>query len=556
MKQKTIHLARAAMTLLLVMLCSIGVWAEQKSVSLGGNASDGWFINMPANGTATSVANAAVLTLTADDISAGKGTFKIYDEGGKDGDYSHSYYGYLIITLPEGFIPQVSGSINTESCCDYLQVFDGTSTSTQLGEPYYKGEKTIAPLRSYSRSIMLHFYSDGSVARTGFELTLEPLDAHNLEYAQFSWQEFLPYTGSPIALNPTVTAGDNVVLTQDTHYTVTTSPSPVQEIGNYEMTITGIAPYYGTLNANFAVTTNLEGDGTEAHPYLISNITDYNLFVSYINAGTAPYADNGKIYKLTADIGTDLEPVTAMVGSVTGSTQVKAFSGILDGDGHTLTVGLSDTGNQGVAPFRYISTATIKNLTVAGTISSNSYHTSGLVGFAAGTNLIENCTVTATLNISSDYAGGIIGHGLESVTTIKDCVFAGTIVGVSSSRNRIGGIWGWSDTATPTLQNCLEKGTYTNINSLHPMGLQGNSGTITDCYYLNAQKNSPLNACTVSGAYRVYTAQPDGMITKYQQLVDGNNYYIERFSYRHQLYFEFQGRSLDRRYRLYRNYHG
>ena len=103
------------MTLLLVMLCSIGVWAEQKSVSLGGNASDGWFINMPANGTATSVANAAVLTLTADDISAGKGTFKIYDDGSKDGNYSHSYYGYLIITLPEGFIPQVSGSINTES---------------------------------------------------------------------------------------------------------------------------------------------------------------------------------------------------------------------------------------------------------------------------------------------------------------------------------------------------------------------------------------------------------------------------------------------------------
>ena len=527
MKQKTIHLARAAMTLLLVMLCTMGVWADQKPVSLLDDGEGSWYINMPAKGTATSVANAAVLTLTADDISAGKGTFKIYDDGGKDGNYSDSYYGYLIITAPEGYVPQLSGSVYTEGCCDYLHVFNGTTTDNKLGGDY-KGSMTVGPLRSNSQSMLVYFHSDSSVNYSGLNLTVGLVDARNLALASIVMPAYLPYTGSQIAINPSVTACDGVVLTKDTHYTVTTSPSPVQEIGNYEMTITGIAPYYGTLNANFAVTTNLEGNGTEAHPYLISNITDYNLFVSYINAGTAPYADNGKIYKLTADIGTDLEPVTAMVGRVTGSTQVKAFTGVLDGDGHTLTVNLSDTGNQGVAPFRYISTATIKNLTVAGTIASNSYHTSGLVGFAAGTNLIENCTVTATLNLSSDYAGGIIGHGLESVTTIKDCVFAGTIKGIDTGHYNIGGIWGWSTTATPILQNCLEKGSYPSwVNSFHPIGLQGNSGTITDCYYVNAQKNSPSNPCDVSGAYRVYTDLPDGKITKYQQLVDGNNYYVD-----------------------------
>ena len=85
MKQKTIHLARAAMTLLLVMLCTMGAWAAQTPVSLSDDGAGGWFINMPAKGTATSVANAAVLTLTADDISAGKIPFKLYDDGGKDG---------------------------------------------------------------------------------------------------------------------------------------------------------------------------------------------------------------------------------------------------------------------------------------------------------------------------------------------------------------------------------------------------------------------------------------------------------------------------------------
>ena len=158
-----------------------------------------------------------------------------------------------------------------------------------------------------------------------------------------------------------------------------------------------------------------------------------------------------------------------------------------------------------MAPFHYINGATIKDLTVAGSIASASYHTSGLVGFADGTNTIENCLVTATLNISSNYAGGIIGHGLNSNITIEGCVFAGTINGVDGDRSNIGGIWGWSDSGTPTLMNCLEAGTYTNIASMHPMGLQKNKGTITNCYYVTPQIGSPSNACTVSGAKQAYT---------------------------------------------------
>ena len=531
MKQKRrLFLARAAMTLLLTLLIPGGLWAAQTPVSLSDDGAGGWFINMPAKGTATSVANAAVLTLTADDISAGKIPFKLYDDGGKDGNYSQSYNGYLLITVPSRYIITMNGTqVGESTSWDYLYVYDGDNTSAKRSGPFGGSDnQSHVNVTSSTNTVLVSFYSDGSNEGAGMDITVDITDTYNLNIGSVFAAPYIPFTGSVIDMNPAVTTCNNITLTKDTHYTVTTSPSPVKEIGDYEMTITAIDPYYGTLNANFAVTANLEGDGTEAHPYHISNITEYNLFVSYINGGITPYAEDGKNFKLTANIGSDLEPVTAMVGRVTGSTQVKAFTGVLDGDGHTLTVDLSDTGNQGVAPFRYISTATIKNLTVAGTIASNSYHTSGLVGFAAGTNLIDNCTVTATLNLSSDYAGGIIGHGLESVTTIKDCVFAGTIKGIDTGHYNIGGIWGWSHTATPILQNCLEKGSYPSwVNSFHPIGLQGNSGTITDCYYLNPQKNSPSNPCAVSGAYRVFTDLPDGKITKYQQLVDGNNYYID-----------------------------
>jgi len=273
------------------------------------------------------------------------------------------------------------------------------------------------------------------------------------------------------------------------------------------------------------------GSGTEDDPYIISNEYDWNTFAYDVNNGKNY---SGKFVRLDADI--DISTTVGLRGD-------KPFSGTFLGNRHTLTTNISSTttgtgvNEQGVAPFHYINGATIKDLTVAGTIASASYHTSGLVGFADGTNLIENCAVTATLNIGSNYAGGIIGHGQGSTTTIRGCAFAGTINGVDGDRNNIGGIWGWSDSGTPALVNCLEAGTYTNIASMHPMGLQGGSGTITNCFYVNPQVGEPRNACTVSGAKQAYTAvttpanlgskvKDYGMLTAYENgiLYDGTYY--------------------------------
>lgn len=103
-RPRHLFLARATMTLLLALFTSIGAWAEQTAVTLSGNATDGWYINMPANGSAKTVDNAAVLTLTTADLAAGKGIFKVYDDGGQSSKYSSNYEGYLIITAPEGYL--------------------------------------------------------------------------------------------------------------------------------------------------------------------------------------------------------------------------------------------------------------------------------------------------------------------------------------------------------------------------------------------------------------------------------------------------------------------
>ena len=246
-----------------------------------------------------------------------------------------------------------------------------------------------------------------------------------------------------------------------------------------------------------------EGEGTAEDPYTIRSSSEWGTFASRV-AASEDDKDRyeGKYIRLETDL-----TVTEMIGY----DDFHPFKGTFLGNGHTLTFNQNiypehdEIPWQGISPFHYINGATIKDLKVAGTITSQTVYTSGLVGFAEGTNLIENCVVTTTLNISSDYAGGIVGNGLNSNTTIKNCVFAGTINGVDGDRANIGGILGYCNGATPTLENCLEKGTYTNIASMHPMGLQGGSGTITNCYYVTPQIGSPNNACNVSGAQQART---------------------------------------------------
>ena len=367
----------------------------------------------------------------------------------------------------------------------------------------------------------------GSVWEIKNDKVVPFIDYQNIYTATVAGLEHpLLWTGNAIDANYTVKDDHGNVLTLGTDYTSAISPEEVLEVGEYTLTITGVNSYKGTKTISFNVNKQLSGDGTLEAPYLISNANDWNTFSSNVNAGDS-YSN--AYVKFADEFDNTESPVTVQVGIGIE----KPFSGTLLGNNKTLHVNLTNTVNetnevaQGVAPFHYIKNATIKDLTIAGTISSASYHTSGLVGFADGENLLEGCVVNATLNITNNYAGGIVGHGRSSATTIKDCIFAGSINGGNTSRSNIGGIWGWSDTAQPKLQNCLEKGTYTYISSMHPMGLQGNSGSITDCYYLTAQKGSPSNVCTVSGATRVYTAEQAGKITKYQKLVDGADYYLE-----------------------------
>ena len=78
------------------------------------------------------------------------------------------------------------------------------------------------------------------------------------------------------------------------------------------------------------------------------------------------------------------------------------------------------------------------------------------------------------------HCGGILGHGLKSTTTIRDCLFSGTISGTTTAT---GIIYGWGDIdGTHTIVNCMANGTYTNCNDIDLLKKAGGTEVITNCY--------------------------------------------------------------------------
>jgi hypothetical protein len=291
-------------------------------------------------------------------------------------------------------------------------------------------------------------------------------------------------TGASVEPVPTVKFF-NTTLVNGTDYTVAYSNNTSGGTGFVIITGTETA-YWGVKTVNFIIAANtLPGGGTVESPYTISDADHWNEFVNSVNNG---FSYSGKIVQLTANIN---------INSSVGLREDFPFSGTFDGAGHTLTAnitanGANTSGNiQGVAPFHFIKNATIKNLRIAGAITSTEHHTAGLVGFASGTNTIQSCVVSATLNVSGNYVGGFIGHSQTSSITITDCLFDGTIARQTSSGNPAAGLWGWKDGGSAVITNCLENGTYTNCTNVDAIGWVP-SITISNTYRINNSSRGTL----------------------------------------------------------------
>lgn len=133
-----------------------------------------------------------------------------------------------------------------------------------------------------------------------------------------------------------------------------------------------------------------------------------------------------------------------------------SFKGTFDGNGHKISnLYVKRAGRAGL--FASIFGASIKNLTVEGTVVGSSYDgtdltgVGGIVGFSTSQILIENCVSNVNVSSSCKNTGGICGNVNGGDSVIRNCINIGSI---ESNSDKTGGISGNPD----IVYNCANFG--------------------------------------------------------------------------------------------------
>lgn len=239
----------------------------------------------------------------------------------------------------------------------------------------------------------------------------------------------------------------------------------------------------------------LEESGTASDPYIIDDVADLTAFATLVNGG-----DTDTCAKLSDNFSGEITSWTPI-----GNADHK-FTGVFDGNGQTITINITDGDYVGLFG---VNEGTIKNVTVAGSISSSTEK--AFVGGVAGLNrgTITNCTNSATISATgaNSYAGGIAG--VMQYGTIDTCTNSDTInVNVSSDTSSsditdheasAGGIVAFNYNGT--VKKSTNTGNITNNDSHgYTGGIVGNNdGVIDNCLNNNATITNESASSYVGG---------------------------------------------------------
>ena len=287
---------------------------------------------------------------------------------------------------------------------------------------------------------------------------------------------------------------------------VTVTPGSTIESGTFNGevinngTITG-GVFNNTVSGSGTITggtfnTPMTGSGTETDPYQISTAAGLKWFRDKVN--NAKTKEETKICAvLTANIDLKNEewtPIGIGNGTRNGVPIDFPYSGTFDGNGHTISGLNVNYRNKNGGLFCYVMNATIKNLTVAGSVTHSSgdgVAYGGIVG-CANSSTIENCTNRCTVT-GNWYAGGIVGWSTDS--DIIGCANFGNISSPSFSGGICGKIGGENDAAgiDATIRDCYNVGM---VSGNYAGGITGQSDSedidilIANCYNVGSLHGS------------------------------------------------------------------
>lgn len=254
------------------------------------------------------------------------------------------------------------------------------------------------------------------------------------------------------------------------------------------LTIAGTQTQTGYIAENpyrYTSTNMLLGNGGEGYPYFIYCHSDWKIFASMITHQA--YCD--KYYKLMSDIN---------VGDVIAWTAY-TFKGTFDGDGHTITIDYGDN-RLFSSPFAAVTDATIKNLRVSGTITTERQHAASIASNCSGATNIINCVSDVVFNssINGDGShGGFVGEVITGTTRISGCSFTGkfNLTNFSDMFNKkettnCGGFVGWvRDNGHVIIKDCLfdpEEVDLTEGNLNFARASKTTGVDLENCYYRNS----------------------------------------------------------------------
>ena len=310
---------------------------------------------------------------------------------------------------------------------------DGTASTITLG---WTAADDFIDATSFAGTVTLNntfFYENGE---TG--VTLDNLSSHagekiipstattanNLAYATISGvQDTYIYTGSTIAITPTVTSFLGTALTLGTDYDVTYSPATIQDQGDYTLTIspsTG-STYTNSLSIGFTVTDNLQSTGSGYYVNLPktgakeASLVAHHVAKVYDDGGSAGrYSDNadgtlllsapaGYVIRLsgTIDVADENDVLTVYNGSTTSDASLGSFNA----DG---SVNVVSTGTQMLVRFASNAYATANGLDLTAT----AIEVGGALALADNADnsdliaLYENVEANITLNGRTLYKDG------------------------------------------------------------------------------------------------------------------------------------------------------
>ena len=305
---------------------------------------------------------------------------------------------------------------------------------------------------------------------------------------------FLPEGIYSLDSSGSKTFGRNNVTTENCYYSVALGDAQGTAVGN--MTAIQLAE---ALGSGWQVQ-----DG-KVVPVMSGNMTigsdaEWNAFAASVSNGMTY---EGQVVSLTADIS-----VKTMAG-----TSDNRFKGTFEGNGHTLTMNLTASGEY-CAPFRYVDGATFRNLHTAGTISGSEKYQTGLVGETVNDVTISNCRSSVTINssVSGDGThGGFIGEVKEGGNAVIDnCLFDGSIKG--SATDRCSGFVGWSQGATKIKNSAfMPKELSVSNSGSATFGRSNNNNVMTyNCYYSMALGEAQGTALGRMTARQLAAALGDG----------------------------------------------